>query len=119
MKTLKSLKPYDFICKRWTLTLEPYRRDPIHQMPGLSRLGQEADIRMQTVMLDSAPPASRFVAETAHDNDAAREDLNGRGMRPVTSRKDAPEFLPLRPRTQYHRARVLPPQELQANRHTQ
>jgi len=29
------LTPYEFICKQWTDEPEPFKFDPIHQMPGL------------------------------------------------------------------------------------
>jgi transposase InsO family protein len=36
LKTLKGLTPYEFLCKRWTREPEPFRLDPLHQMPGLN-----------------------------------------------------------------------------------
>ena len=37
LKTLKSLTPYEAICKAWTKEPERFKLDPIHQMPGLNR----------------------------------------------------------------------------------
>jgi transposase InsO family protein len=34
LKTLKSLTPYEFICKLWTKEPERFGLDPLHQMPG-------------------------------------------------------------------------------------
>ncbi|EXE64782.1 integrase catalytic region domain protein, partial [Acinetobacter sp. 1566109] len=36
LKTLRSLTPYEFICKQWTDEPELFKIDPIHQMPGLN-----------------------------------------------------------------------------------
>jgi transposase InsO family protein len=38
LKTLKSLTPYEAICKAWTKEPERFKLDPIHQMPGLNIL---------------------------------------------------------------------------------
>ncbi|MGW9333321.1 hypothetical protein [Bosea sp. NPDC055594] len=50
--------------------------------------GQAADIKMLPVMLDAAPPAGEPLADKAYDSDAVRENLIGRGMRPVIPNKD-------------------------------
>lgn len=72
-------------------------------------------------MLDAAPPASELLADKAYDSDALRENLIGRGMRPVIPNKDDRRFLhpfdrKALSRSQCHRAHVLPPQGLQAHR---
>jgi hypothetical protein len=36
LKTLKDLRPYEFICKCWTTQPERFNLNPIHQMPGLN-----------------------------------------------------------------------------------
>ncbi len=36
LKTLKALKPYEFICKQWKNEPERFILNPIHQMPGLN-----------------------------------------------------------------------------------
>ena len=36
LKTLKGLKPYEFLCKLWTQTPDRFTLNPIHQMPGLN-----------------------------------------------------------------------------------
>ena len=36
LKTLKSLTPYEAICKAWTAEPKRFRLDPLHQMPGLN-----------------------------------------------------------------------------------
>ncbi|WP_449255494.1 IS5 family transposase [Bosea sp. (in: a-proteobacteria)] len=54
--------------------------------------GQAADIRMLPVMLDAAPPAGELLPDRAYDNDAVRENLIGRGMRPIIPNKDDPRF---------------------------
>ncbi len=36
LKTLKGLKPYEFICKRWTSEPDRFMLNPLHQMPGLN-----------------------------------------------------------------------------------
>jgi transposase InsO family protein len=36
LKTLKSLTPYEFICRRWTSQPERFTRNPLQQMPGLN-----------------------------------------------------------------------------------
>ena len=43
-------------------------------------------------MLDAAPPANELLADKAYDSDAVREDLMGRGMRPVIPNKDDRRF---------------------------
>ena len=48
---------------------------------------------MLPVMLDAAPPADELLADKAYDSDAIREDLHGRGMRPVIPNKDDRKFL--------------------------
>lgn len=55
--------------------------------------GQAADIKMLPVMLDAAPPADEFLADKAYDSDGVREDLLGRGMRPVIPNKGDRRFL--------------------------
>lgn len=35
-RRLKTLTPYELICKRWMIDLEKLRIDPIQQMPGLN-----------------------------------------------------------------------------------
>ena len=47
---------------------------------------------MLPVMLDAAPPANELLADKAYDSDAVREDLMGRGMRPVIPNKDDRRF---------------------------
>lgn len=44
-------------------------------------------------MLDAAPPADELLADKAYDSDKIREDLRGRGMRPVIPNKDDRKFL--------------------------
>lgn len=36
LKTLRGLKPYEFICQTWTKEPEHFRLDPSHNMPGAS-----------------------------------------------------------------------------------
>jgi hypothetical protein len=36
-RRLKSLTPYKFICKRWTIKPERFRLDPLHHLPGRHR----------------------------------------------------------------------------------
>lgn len=36
LKAIKSLTPYEFVCKQWTLGHEKFTLNPIHQMLGLS-----------------------------------------------------------------------------------
>jgi hypothetical protein len=36
LKTLKGLKPNEFVCKRWTIEPQRFKLDPIHQFPGLN-----------------------------------------------------------------------------------
>ena len=43
-------------------------------------------------MLDAAPPANELLADKAYDSDAVREDLVGRGMRPVIPNKNDRRF---------------------------
>jgi transposase len=47
---------------------------------------------MLPLMLDAAPPANELLAEKAYDSDAIREDLLGRGMRPIIPNKDDRRF---------------------------
>lgn len=48
---------------------------------------------MLPIMLDAAPPADELLADKAYDSDSVREDLLGRGMRPVIPNKDDRKFL--------------------------
>ncbi len=43
-------------------------------------------------MLDAAPPANELLADKAYDSDRIRENLIGRGMRPVIPNKDDRRF---------------------------
>ncbi len=36
-RRLKSLTPYEYLCKLWTQTPNSFTLNPIHQMPGLNR----------------------------------------------------------------------------------
>lgn len=38
LKTLKSLTPFEYICKCWTNEPDRCNRNPTHQMPGLNKL---------------------------------------------------------------------------------
>lgn len=48
---------------------------------------------MLPTMLDAALPANELLADKAYDSDAIREDLLGRGTRPVIPNKDDRRFL--------------------------
>jgi transposase len=48
---------------------------------------------MLPLMLDAAPPARELLADKAYDSDSIREDLTGRGIRPVIPNKDDRKFL--------------------------
>jgi hypothetical protein len=36
LKHIRSLTPYDFICKTWAETPDRFSKNPHHQMPGLN-----------------------------------------------------------------------------------
>jgi hypothetical protein len=44
LKTLKDLKPYEFICKCWAADPHRFKVNPLQQMLGLNMLEAEADM---------------------------------------------------------------------------
>lgn len=69
--------------------------------------GQAADIKMLPIMLDAAPSAHELLADKAYDSDRVREDLRGRGMRPVIPNKDDRKFLHPFDRKRYRRRNAI------------
>ena len=47
LKTLKGLTPFELICKFWTSEPEQFILNPLHQMPGLNNLPQQAEARQR------------------------------------------------------------------------
>jgi transposase InsO family protein len=69
LKTLRGLTPYEFVCKTWTEQPQRFTINPLHQMPGLNKGTDAAELGL--------PVAGHSASVARHHETGERHDQRG------------------------------------------